>query len=483
MKRIDNMGKTDSFYILTDTHYVSKKNFTENSGFRRREKGDPIALVHSAEILRSFFKIILEDKETDAVLITGDLVNNGDRNSHEDFKNELKILTDAGKRVFVTTATHDYCGMGEDENFFKSIRYTDEGTEPIPHVRKCERLPLYYDFGPAQSDSVHEESGSYSLKLFDGVRLIAINDNGNGRSHCGLFDDGFKWLEDEIDKANNNNEKVLLAVHHPVIPPWDIYRHVAEFELFGGYKRLSELLCEKGVRVIFTGHTHVQNIRKYESEKGGYFYDVATTAAVSASGKMRKVEISEDRKTCDIKSIGIETIEGVDTNGKSARDYIYGLNFVGLLDNNINLVKSDFKKFEEEVDGFIGKDKLEKHPHLFRFALLKGQKLKLSTLANLSKKYNGMTKSEIKQLGKEPALPHLIKVAASAFGGNAPYTPDTAVYKIATGITAKIDKINSKHHLSFLDKIIPEGQTLTDVAIPMLYNNRTGNDDEITIEL
>ena len=117
------MSTSHSFYILTDTHYVSKRSFAPDSrSFARRERGDQIALRASAEILRSFFDEILADNDTDTVLITGDLVNNGDVNSHEDFINELKALTDAGKRVFVTTATHDYCGMGDDENFFTARR-------------------------------------------------------------------------------------------------------------------------------------------------------------------------------------------------------------------------------------------------------------------------------------------------------------------------------------------------------------------------
>ncbi len=477
------MKKIDRFYVLTDTHYVSKKNFTENSGFRSRERGDQIALTVGPEILRSFFDKIIADPLADAVLITGDLINNGDINSHEDFREELKVLTDAGKRVFVTTATHDYCGMGEDENFFKSIKYTENGTVPIPHIRKSELLPFYYDFGPKQSDSVHEESGSYSLKLFDGVRLIAINDNGNGRSHCGLFEDGVKWLENEIDKANLNGEKVLLAVHHPVIPPWDVYRHLVDFEMYGGYKELMRMMCDKGVKVIFTGHTHVQSIRKYTDEAGNWFYDVATTAAVSAKGKMRKVDISSDRKTCSISSVGIETIKGVDTGGKSAGEYIYGLNFIGLLDNSLPLLNKDFNAFIEGVDGLLPVDKLKAHPHLSKFALNRLQKLKLSTIAKLSKKYTGMSRKDIKNLGDKKVLPDLIEVVADVFGGNAPFTPDTPTYKVFTGFTKKIDKLNSRLHIKALNKIIPDGQTLTDVAEPMLYNNRTGDDDNLIFEL
>lgn len=476
------MSSEKRFYILTDTHYVSKRIYTGNSGIRGREKGDQIALIATPEITRSFFKIFLEDKDSDSILITGDLVNGGDRASHEDFIEELNKLKAAGKRVFVTTATHDYCGMGEDENGFRAVRYTENGAEETECVRKAELLPMYYDFGPAQSDSVHEESGSYSLKLFDGVRLIAINDNGNGRSHCGLFDDGFAWLENEIDKANAAGERVLLATHHPVLSPWDIYGHLVNYELFGGYERLCKIMCEKNVRVVFTGHTHVQNIRKYTDEQGRYFYDVATTAAPASYGKMRLVQIDDSLSKCEISSIGIDKIEGYDTGDKSATEYIYGLNFIGLLDNNLHLLKTDYKGFVDAVDGFLPRGQLEAHPHLWKTLLGIAQGVKLKSLAKLGKKYNGMSRAEIKALGDKKFMPAVIKVAGSSQKGNGPYPPETEEYKVVTGMTKLADSLNKKLKIKALDKLIPEGETLTEVLEPLLYNNRTGDDDNIIIE-
>ena len=95
-----------SMYILTDTHYISKKMWVEGEPINSREKGDQIAIKSTPEILRSFFKKIIEDKETEYVLITGDLINNGDRISHEDFIEELKVLTAAGKKVKNCCAWH-----------------------------------------------------------------------------------------------------------------------------------------------------------------------------------------------------------------------------------------------------------------------------------------------------------------------------------------------------------------------------------------
>ena len=478
------MSSPHSFYILTDTHYVSKRNFLpESKSFERRERGDQIALRASAEILQSFFEKILADPETDTVLITGDLVNNGDVNSHEDFIKELKALTDAGKRVFVTTATHDYCGMGDDENFFSSCRYTEDGTEPIPHVRKCELAGLYHDFGPAQSSGVDAESGSYSVKLFEGVRLIALNDNGNGRSHCGLFDEGFAWLENEINKANAAGEKVLLAVHHPVIPPWDVYAHLVDFEVFGGYKRLWKLMCEKGVRVIFTGHTHVQNIRKYTDEEGRYFYDVSTTALVTTAGNMRKVTVDTDKNTCEVESVRIDRINNFDTGGKTFSDYVYHLNFIGRIQDALPLANRDWDAFLQTAAGPLPVDKLKAHKGLTKFGIRRLEKLKLKTVARFGKKYGGMTKEEYKAIGDEKALPKLFEIGAHVFSGNAPFSPETTEYKAFMGTVKRVERILQRVKPDLLQKIVPEGQTLSDVAEPFLYNNRTGDDDHIIIQL
>lgn len=478
------MANRHSFYILTDTHYVSKRAFAPGSrSFRRREAGDQIALEASAEILRTFFDEILADKESDAVLITGDLVNGGDRLSHEDFIKELQALTDAGKRVFVTTATHDYCGMGDDENFFTACRYTEDDTEPAEPVRKAQLPALYNDFGPKQSSSVDTESGSYSLPLFDGVRLIALNDNGNGRSHCGLFDEGFQWLESEIDKANAAGEAVLLAVHHPVLAPWDVYAKVVEFEMFGGYQRLWKLMCEKGVRVIFTGHTHVQNIREYKDDAGRYFYDVATTATGSAAGNMRKVTVDTDEMTCRVETVRPQTIHGYDTHGQSFHDYIYNLNFVGLIGRVLPLALTDWDRFLAEAAPVLPVDKLKGHKGLVKFGIKRALNLKMKTLAGFGKKYGGVTKANKQDLGDEKALDVLLNVGGHAQSGNGPYGPATPEYRALKGTVLKAQKLADTFKKGALDQFLPAGQNLWDVAEPLVCNNRTGDDDNIVIPL
>lgn len=470
-------------YVLTDVHYLSKELWVEGEPINRRERGDQIALKISPEITETFFDKIIADSETPNVLITGDLVNCGELISHRDFKKQLERLTAAGKHVYVTTATHDYCGCGKDgdENIFSAVGYGEKECYPVEYADKEESRRLYSEYGPNLADSVHEESGSYSVAPEKGIRLIAINDNGNGRSYCGLSDNGFEWLVSEIREAKKNGEYVLLAVHHPVLPPWEIYKNAAEAEMLGGYERMKKIMCDEGVHVVFTGHTHVQSIQKFEDGNGGYFYDISTTALGAAHGKMRKLTLDRQSGGCKITSIGIDKINGMDSSF-SASEYIYRLNFIGLSERLFPLIEYNWDEFLIRADGFLPVDRLKEHKTAVRSAAKLASRLKMSTLAVFGRKYNGLSSDRIRSLKKESALKHLFTVLRHIFPGNAPYTPDTDEYKVFCGVLRRADDI-----LNAIGKpphtFIKNAGSLYDIAQPFLYNNRTGNDDEIEFKI
>ena len=475
--------KKASFYLLTDSHYVSKKNWVEGKPFTFRERSDQIALKTTPEILDTFLEKVVADSETDTVLFTGDNVNNCDMNSHYEFKERLEMLVEAGKKVYVIYATHDYSGGGEDNNWFKSSRYTETGTEPIESMRKGGLFDFYYDYGPKQALSVHRESGSYTVKLCDGVRLIAIVDNGDGGGYCGLFEDGVEWLKNEIKEAKDNGDFVLLATHHPVLPPWEVYRHVADEEMYGGYRELWKIMCENGVRVIFTGHTHIQNIRKYTDNNGKWFLDISTIALANAAGKMRKVNVDAESGECDVTSIGIEKLSGIDTGGLSAYEYLYHLNFPGIWEKLIPLSSSDFDAFLELAEGYLSVEKLKKFKVLIQLAGKGVQKIRISSVAKLS----GAWKSMPQQLRIESKDKKLIDavyvILKHIFTGNAPFTPDTAEYKAFDSLVARADKIVNLFNIKKVKAIIPPSSSLREIAQDFLYNCRTGNDDEIKFSL
>ncbi len=472
-----------SFYLLTDSHYVSKKNWVEGKPITFRERSDQIALKATPEILDTFIDKIIADSETDTVLFTGDNVNNCDMNSHYEFRERLERLVNAGKKVYVIYATHDYSGSGEDNNWFSGCRYTETGTEPVESMKKGGLYEFYCDYGPKQALSVHRESGSYSVKLGDRVRLIAIVDNGDGGGYCGLFEDGVEWLKNEIKAAENDGDYVLLATHHPVLPPWEIYRHVADHEMYGGYRELWKIMCENGVRVIFTGHTHIQNIRKYTDGNGNWFVDVSTVALANSAGKMRKVMVDAESGECNVTSIGIDKLNGIDTGGLSAYEYLYPLNFPGIWEKLIPLAASDYDEFLNLAEGYLPDDKLRKYKALVKLTSKKAIKMKMSTVAKLGKSWRAMSPTQKQQLKSIKLTDTVFEILRHIFTGNAPFTPDTVEYKAIDGLIARADRLVERFNIKQVKKIIPEGSSLREIAQDFLYNCRTGNDDEIQISL
>ena len=472
-----------SFYLLTDSHYVSKKNWVEGKPITFRERSDQIALKATPEILDTFIDKIIADSETDTVLFTGDNVNNCDMNSHYEFRERLERLVNAGKKVYVIYATHDYSSSGEDNNWFSGCRYTETGTEPVESMKKGDLYEFYCDYGPKQALSVHRESGSYSVKLGDRVRLIAIVDNGDGGGYCGLFEDGVEWLKNEIKAAENDGDYVLLATHHPVLPPWEIYRHVADHEMYGGYRELWKIMCENGVRVIFTGHTHIQNIRKYTDDSGSWFVDVSTVALANSAGKMRKVTVDAESGECNVTSIGIDKLNGIDTGGLSAYEYLYPLNFPGIWEKLIPLAASDYDEFLNLAEGYLPDDKLRKYKALVKLTSKKAIKMKMSTVAKLGKSWRAMSPTQKQQLKSIKLTDTVFEILRHIFTGNAPFTPDTVEYKALDGLIARADRLVERFNIKQVKKIIPEGSSLREIAQDFLYNCRTGNDDEIQISL
>lgn len=478
------MNKNFVLYVMNDTHYVSKRAWEVGGAIEGREKGDCVNIRFTPEILNTFFDKIIKDEQSDAVLIVGDLVNMGDKVSHEDFRNELYRMKEAGKRVFVTWATHDYNGEGRDENNWNhAVYYKPDCTEPAEGFYKDELAQYYKDFGISEADYVHEATGSYSVKLCDGLRLVAIIDNGNGRSHCGLFEDGNKWLREVLSKAKESGEAVYCCVHHPVLPPWPIYQRAVDFEMYGGYKELREILCEYGVKIIFTGHTHVHGIRRFDSSNGGHFFDVATAALVAAHGQMRRVEYDGETRECRISSVGTDTLKNVDTEGLSAQEFLYAINFTGALEKAFPYAtRADWEKFVKISRGAPAAGFLKKNKALTIWLAKKSGVATMRLPAGIAGKYAGLDAEE-KYEAKQTLIAEVaFTIMRHIFRGNAPYTPDTMEYKVLMGLGYRFEAVCKGLHIDSY-KLMKE-LTAEELLAPFLSSAaRTGDDDNLSVPL
>lgn len=462
-----------NFYLMADPHYFSKKLWVEGNAIEARSHTDQVILKESPEIIDAFFKIFENDNETDTIVLIGDLINVGEKLCHDEFTKKLRSLQEKGKRILVLTATHDYNGCGEDENTFVAVGYSENGTYQVPCVRREELDEIYRPFGRDKAESEYDMS--YSLNI-GGYRFILLNDDGNGHTDCGLDDNGNEWLEKELIKANENGEPVLLFTHHPVITPYPVYEAVAPTEMYGRHPILKEMLMKHGVKAVFTGHSHIHTIRKItDGEKE--LYDIGTTSAVSAYGKIRKVCLKDGY--ADITTVDLpEKIEGIPGGSKQIADSCFGGYYRRLIDTAVK----DYNEFLKLGIGLIPTEKAKKFRFIIRPALKTFSKINMSFAGKVGRNYSGLDKNEICKHKEEKVIDMVFVIIDRFFRGDAPYTPDTYEHKVIFGALKKADQIMKKLKID-LSKHLSGIDSLWTLAEPLVHNTRTGCDREIKIKL
>ena len=127
--------------FISDTHHYSKTLGTTGEAYELRSGSDQKCLAEAGEIIDAAFEQIAKN-DTEVVFILGDVSNDGERVSHEEFRKKLYILQKS-KPVYIITSTHDWCCDENPRRFKGSETYHD-----VP-VMKSEELPEFYrDFGP-----------------------------------------------------------------------------------------------------------------------------------------------------------------------------------------------------------------------------------------------------------------------------------------------------------------------------------------------
>ncbi len=462
-----------NFYLMADPHYFSKKLWVEGNAIESRSHTDQVVLKESPEIIDAFFKIVENDSETDTIVLIGDLINVGEKLCHDEFTEKLRSLQKKGKRVLALTATHDYNGCGEDENTFVAVGYAEDSTYKVPCVKRDALDEIYRPFGRDKAESEYDMS--YSINI-DGYRFILLNDDGNGHTDCGLDDKGNEWLEKELIKAKEKGEPVLLFTHHPVITPYPVYEAVAPTEMYGRHPILKEMLLKHSVKVVFTGHTHMHTIRKITDGENELF-DIGTTSAVSAYGKIRKISL--ENGYADITTVDLpEKIEGISGGSRQIAESCFG----GYYRRVIDAAVKDYNEFLKLSIGLIPTDKAKKLRCIIRPALKTFSKINMSFAGKLGRKYSGLDKDEIKKHKDEKVIDVVFVIIDHLFQGDAPYTPDTYEHKVIYGILKKGDKIMKNLKIN-LSKYVNGIDSLWTLAEPLVYNTRTGCDREIKIKL
>lgn len=408
------------FILITDLHYydpalgISGKAYDELSGT------DMKCLAESGAIIDAYFDKIAKDKDFDIVLIAGDLSCNGAKESHTGLLPKLRRLKEAGKRVFLITATHDYYLEGNGTGCAE--RCDGDRLSHATRTGREELVDLYREFGLDEAISFHPESHSYCVSLCGGYRLLCLNDDGD-KIFCGYSESQLEWIDSMIKEAHKAGDYIFAMTHHPVLPPSPIYPLFSRRDMLGDYEKTACFLADRGVKFIFTGHTHMQNIARYTTPAGNDFYDINTACLVGYPSVMRRVVMtgSEVKITSD-------TVTGIDWDlkGMTFEEYTKS-QFSHLLNDIFDSLANDYDRFANVLaPGF---SKTPEEMYKMKFLLYPfGKLLNSITLGGLGRLLF-VSGSVDKSIRKVKLKDFILSIIQNIYYGDEPYTPDTAEYK------------------------------------------------------
>lgn len=296
--------------FIADTHHYSKTLGTTGKAYELRSGSDQKCLAETGDIIDSAFKQIAES-DTDAVVILGDVSNDGEMVSHIEFREKLYELKKS-KPVFVITATHDWCNDGNPR------RYDGDTVSNDVEVIASNELPEFYkDFGPEQAiDSFITKIGTicYTVQLGEKVRVLCLNDDKNENDHAGFTEDCWQWIERQIENAKNDGCLLIGAEHHLLMP------HVSPLIAVGSVcvadrEYVASRFADAGLRYMFVGHSHMQSTAKFTSEKSNTITEVNVGSLCGYPAPIVNVTVNDnDTITYDVDHLKTFILNGRETD-------------------------------------------------------------------------------------------------------------------------------------------------------------------------
>ena len=301
--------------FIADTHHYSKTLGTKGRQYELRSGSDQKCLAETGEIIDSAFDYISKS-DTDAVLIAGDVTNDGEKVSHLEFREKLKALAKS-KKVYVITATHDWCC---DEN---PRRYDgDKVFHDVEVMKSSELRDFYFDFGPKDALSeyiTHIGTCSYVVQISENVRILALNDDKNQNGHAGFTEEHFRWIEEQIKKAQQDGCLIIGMEHHLLMP------HVTPLITGGSTcvenrEYVASRLADAGLKYMFVGHSHIQSTSSFKTRKGNVITEVNVGSLVGYPAPIVEVTVNDDLTlSYQVKHLKNFTLNG---NKVDAQEYL-----------------------------------------------------------------------------------------------------------------------------------------------------------------
>jgi 3',5'-cyclic AMP phosphodiesterase CpdA len=250
------------------------------------------------------------------LLIPGDLTKDSEKASHELVANSLRALEEANIKTFVIPGNHDIGG--------NAYRY--EGTQKIqvdnlPDEEWESTYSWIYDSVVAKDPSSH----SYVAEPLEGLSILGIDGAHNTAGTGWLSDETLAWILAQADSACAKGNTIIAMCH------WQILEHFDKQSTLESACRLKDAdairdsLMHHGVRLVLTGHFHVNSITTWRDTTGlttDSIVEISTGSPITYPCPYRWLTVSDDRRDVQVETGYITSLDTIPDMTSYSREWM-----------------------------------------------------------------------------------------------------------------------------------------------------------------
>jgi 3',5'-cyclic AMP phosphodiesterase CpdA len=305
------------FAVVSDPHLYDTGLGLEGTAVKEYMDNDRKLLPETYEILSEAL-VRARDLNPSFLLVCGDLTKDGERQDHLLM---AQMLAASGLRVFVVPGNHDILNP-------HAMSFAEQRAAPVPTVTPAEFAEIYGDFGYGGALFRDPDSLSYVTEPVPGLWLLAVDSasysgnaaKGRPETGAGLTQGRIDWIEKMLGEARRRDTAVIVMMHHGVVEHFTGQaKHYGEY-LVNDRTEVAALFAAWGVRAVFTGHYHSQDVTMTRTGSGGVLYDIETGSLASFPNPVRSVEITPSQ-VMEIRSTFITELPSFAAEGRSFADF------------------------------------------------------------------------------------------------------------------------------------------------------------------
>ncbi len=398
--------------VIADIHHYSEKLGSTGRAYELRSGSDQKCLAESGAVVDSTFEMLAES-DIDAVLIVGDITNDGEKASHEEILAKMQKLNEK-KSVYIITSTHDWCSDNHARRFVGEEVFTDVETLSREEVRDW-----YASFGEKTLISSFDTAEGFTSRSFligDSLRLLAINDDCNGEGGKSGYDEAhLNWVFSQLAEAKEKGQAVIAMEHHLLLH--NVGSLINKGQSIADNFGMASRLADAGLRLMFVGHSHMQRTTEFISGNGNKITQVNVGSLCGYPAPVTYVTVENGEA-----EIKVDYLEKFTYNGREYDASFFEKHTSDVMYNLLNSAVCDKKDFNDRLlaQGIRIKNYDKLYPVIKKGAdiLLNMKVGTAGKLLNLFTFGKAIDKKSLKHIKNELLLPLVIKVFLCVFDGS-----------------------------------------------------------------